>query len=316
MSGLVSALSRHGRGLRQIKARCFSADPLQEPSKFVEGLTAEDVEKDEEIAAFMKANFLPNEDDSGFFSAVEETTETVVEDVVLEESGANALNIRKIHCFIRDGVDEEGSRRCQTIRDNHEIPGLLYGGDPTQNISSKDPSSKILVKTPWAVLQRELDLYHRSFQSRVYDLTIFADESDKEGTVHRVLPTSVQRHPIQHKLYCTNYLRYHPLRPINIPIKYVNEEESPAMKRGGFIAPVSRYVSCLVEDGVPIPESLELECTGLELKDVVRLDRISFPDGVRISKRVKPDRFLVGTVFGQRGAKAAVEEEETSDSAA
>jgi hypothetical protein len=55
-----------------------------------------------------------------------------------------------------------------------------------------------------------------------------------------------------------------------------------------------------VEDGVPIPEKLELECTGLQLREVARLDRIIFPDGVRISKLVKPKFFIVGTVFGRR----------------
>jgi hypothetical protein len=45
---------------------------------------------------------------------------------------------------------------------------------------------------------------------------------------------------------------------------------------------------------------LELECTGLKLKEVVRLNRIIFPEGVRASKHVNPKTFLVGTVFGRR----------------
>jgi large subunit ribosomal protein L25 len=280
---------------RRIQGRHFSADPLKNPSKFVTGLSVEDVEKNEEISAFMKANFVVESEES------ESVAEEVVEDSV-EVNPANALNIRKLTGYLRDTIREEGSRRCQTLRDGGgDVPGLLYGGDPTLGIRSSDAASKIFVKTPWPLLQRELDLYHRSFESRVYDLTIYEDESDTEGIVHRVLPTSVQRHPIQHKLFCANYLRYHAGRPIRIPIAYINEEESPALKRGGFIAPINRFISCIVEEGVPIPERLELECTGLQMKEVARLDRIIFPDGVSLSKRVKTDTFIIGTVFGRRG---------------
>ena len=292
---MSSRLLRNGAIIRHAHKRFFSVNPLVEPSKFVEGLTAEDVQKNEKIAAFLRANFM-QEDDRPSPALMEEA----VEDEIVEADPASLLNIRKLSCYLRHTVDEEGSRRCRIIRDNLEIPGLVYGGDPFQGIHSNDRSSKIFVKTVWKLLQRELDLYHRSFESRVYDLTVFEDSTDTEGTVHRVVPTNVQRHPIQHKLFCVNYLRYHPLRPLQIPIVYVNEEESPAIKRGGFIAPVKRYVSCMVEDGVPIPEKLELECTGLQLREVVRLDRIIFPEGVRISKHVQPDRFVIGTVFGRR----------------
>jgi len=213
---------------------------------------------------------------------------------------ANNLNIRPLFGYTRDKVTEEGTRRCDTLRDqNLMIPGLLYGKDPTLSTASN-----VFVKTPWSEIQRELDLYrHNRFESRVYDLTVYDSEhpdSDDEGTVYRVLPRDVQYHPVQHKLYCCNYLRYFPGRPVNIPIVYTNEEDSAALKRGGFIAPISRYVTCVVEDGVPIPEGIELDCTGIQLKDVLRMERIVFPEGVTLDKKVNREKFLVGTVFGRR----------------
>lgn len=211
-------------------------------------------------------------------------------------------NIRPMISYKRDLETEEGSRQCQELRATTEmIPGILYGSDPTKDIKYNDPSSKILVKTPFRHIQRELNLYtYHNFESRVYDLTLFEDEDDMEGTVHRVLPTGVQYHPInQFKLYCCNFLRYHPGRPINIPIVYINEEESAALKRGGFIAPFNRHVSCIVQDGVKIPEAIEMDCTGIKLKDVLRRDRLLFPDGVEPSPKTK-ESFLIGTVFGRR----------------
>ena len=72
-----------------------------------------------------------------------------------------------------------------------------------------------------------------------------------------VRPANMQRHPIQNKIYCVNFLRYHPGRPIRIPIRFINEEESPALKRGGFIVPINKTVECIVEDGAVIPESID-----------------------------------------------------------
>lgn len=216
----------------------------------------------------------------------------------------NKLNIRPLFGYTRDKVTEEGTRRCYTLRDEDlMIPGILYGSDPTDNIpTEKQP--RVFVKTPWSEIQRELDLYtYHHFESRVYDLTVYENEdhdSGDEGTVYRVLPRDVQFHPVQHKLYCCNYLRYYPGRPIKIPIVYINEEDSAALKRGGFIAPINRYVSCIVEDGVPIPDGIELDCTGIQLKDVLRMERIVFPEGVSLSKSVDRKKFLVGTVFGRR----------------
>jgi len=221
-------------------------------------------------------------------------------------------NIRPLWCYTRQKGAESGSRRCQELRNQPSgsalVPGILYGSDPTKGILSTDASSKTLVKTPWKLLQCELDRYtYHHFESRVYDLTIYSQEDNDDdddgdgnsGTIHRVMPRDVQYHPILHKVYCCNYLRYFPGKPISIPIEYINTEESAAMKRGGFIAPITRHVTCIVEDGVPIPEKIELECTGVKLKEVIREERLIFPEGVSMSPTVNRELFLVGTVFGR-----------------
>jgi Ribosomal protein TL5, C-terminal domain/Ribosomal L25p family len=233
-------------------------------------------------------------------------------------------NIRPLTAYLRDVIHEEGSRNCYKLRKKEQmIPGVIYGGNPFLNISSHNPDSKIYVKTPIRNLQREIDRYHRTFESRVYDLTIYPTSSHDnmiqepgEGMVHRVTPHNLQRHPVHDTVYyCVNFLRYHPERPLQIPITYINEEESAALKRDGFIVPIQRYVECLIEDNVDIPEKIELECTGLNYKDVIRTDRFIVPDGVRLSDRVmkKGKEFIVGVVFGKsRGAIAKEEEEKAA----
>ena len=264
---------------------------VQDPGKLVQGITAKDLETNSTLADYFAANCPTYGVDTS--QDVEEGDETEME---VDSTPSN--NVRSLHAYLRE---EEGSKESVRLRQEDIIPGVIYGSDPFQSILSNDPTSKILVKTPLFQLQRELDRFtYHNFESRVYDLTLYSNEEDTEGTLHRVLPKNIQFHPVQNKLYCVNYLRYYPGRPIQIPIVYINEEESPAMKRGGFIAPVTRHIRCIVEDGVRIPDYVEMDCTGLKLKDVIRLDRIIFPEGVRVSKTVNKQKFLVGTVFGRR----------------
>lgn len=268
-------------------------------------------------------------------------------------------NIRPLLAYLREPGREEGSRACYHMRNPGVndpwfplIPGILHGSDPTKNIVSVDPSSKIVVKTPWFEIQRELDMYHHgitgSFENRVYALTVFPNEEcvidhhrgrqPKDKTTYRiddetaelivipgpspppppprtpvegmenilVIPADLQMHPVSHSAYCLNYVRYHPGKPIKIPIRLINEEESPTLKRGGFLPLVNKFIEVIVEDGAPIPEYIALECTGLKQKEVVRRDRLIVPEGVTIHPRV-PEDYLMGTVFGVRGAGAVAE---------
>jgi len=284
----------------------------KDASQYITGVTNADVENNPNLAAFFAANYPEYFEDE----KENESSSTSVEDSVVKEKPLDVTpesNIRSLFAYKRT---KDGTNHCYRLRDEQRlIPGTLYGSDPTRGIFSSNKSSNTMLMTPLNQIVREMDrfTYHR-FESRVYDLTLLEDENDTEGQVHRVMPRDVQHHPVDTKYYCVNYLRYFPGRPIKIPITYINEEESPALKRGGFIAPVNRYVTCVIDDGVPIPEALELECSGLALKEVIRMDRILFPEGVRVSSNVNVDKFLVGTCFGRRilVETETVEEEEQS----
>ena len=281
-----------------------------DPSKYVYNVTKERAVEDPAVAAFLEANY----PDAYVEEKIrQQMNELATQDVVVSsddalDNEASELNIRKLECYLRNPENEEGSRASERLRESHMIPGILYGSDPNLGIFSEQAESKTLIKTPWRLLQRELDRYHRHFESRVYDLTLLeSPDDDSGGTVHRVIPKSVQRHPVQSRIYCANFCRYHAGRPIKLPIMYVNEEESPALKRDGFIVPIQRFIECFVEDGVRIPDCVELECTDLQFKDVIRTDRVSLPNGVRFSDRVinRGDDFILGVVFGKRrGADA------------
>jgi large subunit ribosomal protein L25 len=311
-----------------------------DPSNFVNGVSTADLEKDEKLQEYFAANFPaefgdpeqsddlyldleslglvdPNADSDAAENDNDNTNDDDGKEKVIDVMSQQcdlAMNIRPLISYKRDKDTEEGSRQCRELRETTDmIPGILYGSDPPNAIRSLDPSSKILVKTPWNFIQRELDRFtYHNFESRVYDVTLFEHEDDEEGTVHRVMPRDVQFHPTLNKIYCCNYLRYFPGKIIKIPILYINEDESPAIKRGGFLAPFNRHVPCIVEDGVKIPEAIEMDFTGAKLKDVMRRDRLIFPEGVKPAPKVKED-FLLGTVFGRRSDAVEEAEEESEE---
>jgi large subunit ribosomal protein L25 len=303
-----------------LNKRCFSsvkASIYVDPSKLVDGVTRERLEQEPGLMEYMKANF-----PEAFAEEGEGTLDEIVdinydellgrktkskkkEENVAYEKKVEVVyprNIRILTSYLRDSERDEGSRNSRRLRWEGFIPGLLYGGDPNLGIFSHQEESKIFIKTPWKLLQSELDRYHRSFESRVYDLTLLSSpDDDSGGVIHRVTPQNVQWHPVMRNIYCANFIRYHPRRPLKLPIRFINQEESIALKRDGFIVPIQRFVECLVEDGVDIPESIDVDCTGLQVRQVIRLGKLIIPDGVRISERVlkKSVDFIAGIVYGK-----------------
>ena len=333
------------------------------PSLYVSGVTPEQIASNPALAEWYAANFESYQTDPDVRLVPEPEEEVVVEEVdehaIVLPPELVARNIRPLVAYVRIPGAEEGTRNCRRMRNpfqtnlpGHDyfplIPGIVHGSDPTKGILSISPLSKLLIKTPWFEIQRELDRYHRSFESRVYALTIY--EADGcHVNYHRskqnipepeykvcqesmtiteipppppaempirkplienmlVLPADLQMHPVEHSAFSLNFIRYHPAKPIKIPMKTINEEEAPAMKRGGFIAFANRHIECLVDPSAPIPEFIAVECTGLRQKEVVRRDRCILPEGVTVHPRVGED-YLVGTVFGAKGS-GDVEEEE------
>lgn len=268
----------------------------------VPGITTEMAQKDPVLADYIRSNF------PELFETEEDIESRGVTNwgELRRTAPKPAFNIRSMATLKRCPDTEEGSNRCFPLRSRGYIPGVIYGGDPTQGIRGNDFSKRIFVKTPAPAIQSEMDRFRHAFCSRVYDVAIYENEeqwkAEEGGIIHRVLPRDIQQHPVNDTVFCCNFLRYFPGRPIKIPLTLINEEESPALKREGYLVPINRFVECVVDEGVDIPEELEVECTGLQFKDVIRLDRITFPEGVKPSKRIlKHNDWMVGPIHGGRG---------------
>jgi len=143
-----------------------------------------------------------------------------------------------------------------------KIPSIIYGlGEDPINISL----DKILV-------QKEINA--GGFLTRIFSLNI-------DGIKNLAIPREVQFHPLSDQPIHVDFLRLSPDSKItlDIPTRFINEETSPGLKRGGVLNVNRRTVqlSCPANN---IPEEIIFDLDGLEIGDTIRISSVTLPDGV------------------------------------
>merc|ERR1711862_924021 len=130
------------------------------------------------------------------------------------------LNIRSLHCYVRDLETLEGSKVSRRFRANNLIPGVIQGRSSADKKSCINTSIGVI--TNWNLLQRELDLYHRWVLSHVYELTLKSspikgevrhkltrdEEASEIISKELVVPVDMQMHPWKNTMYSINFQRY------------------------------------------------------------------------------------------------------------
>ncbi len=128
------------------------------------------------------------------------------------------------------------------------------------------------------------------------------------GKPNRTLPKDVQFHPVTSRPIHVDFVRVgeHAKVTVNIPVRFVEEEQSPGLKRGGVLN-VVRHELELVCDAAKIPNEIVISLEGLEIGDAVHISSVSLPEG---AKPTIDDRdFTVATVVAPSAMKAEEEEE-------
>jgi large subunit ribosomal protein L25 len=127
------------------------------------------------------------------------------------------------------------------------------------------------------------------------------------GKPNRTLPKDVQFHPVTSRPIHVDFVRIgeHAQVTVNIPVRFVDEEESPGLKRGGVLN-VVRHELELICDAAKIPSEISISLAGLEIGDAVHISSVTLPDG---AKPTIDDRdFTVATVVAPSAMKAEEEE--------
>ncbi len=155
-----------------------------------------------------------------------------------------------------------GKGAARAVRRAGRVPAVIYGDRKDPLTISLDPRD----------VDREL---HRpGFFATLFDVEI-------GGKKHRVLPRDVQLDPVSDRTVHVDFLRVAQDTEVtvNVPVNFMNDEESPGLKRGGVLNIVRHEIefSCRAD---AIPQQIEIDLTGLDIGDSVHISQIDLPDGV------------------------------------
>ena len=148
------------------------------------------------------------------------------------------------------------------LRESGFIPAILYGG---QDSNAKISIEKKLIKN---ILNSD------SFLSSVLEL-------DVDGNKLKVIPREVAYNVISDELIHIDFMRVVAGAKIvlDIPVKFINNDDCPGLKVGGVLNIVRRKVElkCPADN---IPEEIIINLKGLEIGTSIKISSVKLPENV------------------------------------
>ena len=201
-----------------------------------------------------------------------------------------------IQATIRNTVSKGQVR---TLRSSGEVPGIIYGGEnANEKISISKKEVKILIEKD-------------NFLSNVISIKL-------DGKEQKVLPREITFDTLSDEPIHVDFLRIIKGAKIilEIPVRFINHELSPGLKRGGVLNIVRRKVElkCPTEN---IPTELIVDLEGLDIGSSIKISSIKLPENVKPT--IQGRDFVIATVAAptivKEPEKPAEAEGETAEGA-
>lgn len=189
-----------------------------------------------------------------------------------------------------------GKGAARSARREGLVPGVIYGGG----------------KDPVAINVKHNELLKRlkagKFLATLYNVKV-------EGDDNRVICRAVQRDVVRDLPTHVDFLRLSERSRINlfIPVEFINEEESPGLKKGGVLTVVRTEVELKVTAG-NIPDHLTVDLTGKDFGDVIHISDVDLPKGA--NPVITGRDFVIANISAPSGLKAAEAEEAEAEAEA
>ena len=158
--------------------------------------------------------------------------------------------------------DTKTKGELSTLRNSGNVPAIIYGGDVQ---SEKVSISKKLLKS---LIEKE------NFLSNIISLNV-------EGKTQNALPKEIKYDIITDEPIHVDFLRVVPgvKIKIEVPVKFINHESSPGLKRGGVLNIVRRKVE-LKCPSEKIPENLVIDLDGIDIGESFKISSITLDEEV------------------------------------
>ena len=162
------------------------------------------------------------------------------------------------------------------LRLEDKVPGIIYGGSEE---NKKVSVSKKILKT---LIEKE------NFLSNILNANI-------DGKSENVLPREIKYNTLSDEPIHIDFLRI--VKGANIileiPVKFINHEKSPGLKRGGVLNIVRRKVElkCPAEN---IPSELVVNLENVDIGESFKISSINLPD--RVMPTIQGRDFVIATL--------------------
>jgi large subunit ribosomal protein L25 len=191
--------------------------------------------------------------------------------------------------------EKVGKGAARAVRREGQIPAVIYGGkEPPLSISLSDRD--VFFK-----------IHAGGFLTTVAEIVV-------NGETIRTLPRDFQLDPVSDRPMHVDFLRIDEGSKIKveIPVQFVNELDSPGLKRGGVLNVVRHRVELLCPAD-RIPEKIVADLTGYEINDSLHISKVVLPEGV--VPTVDRD-FTIATIAAPAGLKEDLRQAAAADAKA
>ena len=188
------------------------------------------------------------------------------------------------YCEVRERKGTGGAR---SSRRDGWVPGVLYGGG----------------EEPVAINLRFSEVNKAYLAGRMKAHLAKIDVPGQD-ILQPVIAREVQVDPVRGGPVHVDLMRVSETTRIDVDVsvRFLNEEESPGLKRGGVLNVVRHAVELYAPAGA-IPEFLEADLTGLDIGDVIHFSAVKLPEGV--SPRITDRDFTIATIAAPSAVRSA-----------
>jgi large subunit ribosomal protein L25 len=184
--------------------------------------------------------------------------------------------------------ERAGKGASRAMRREGRVPAVIYG-------QKQDP---IAIHVEEKALVKALSGGH--FMNSVVMI-------DAGGNTIRTLPKDVQFHPVSDRPLHVDFFRIgeHSTVTVNVPIRFVGEDNCRGLKRGGVLNTV-RHELELSCDAAEIPEEIVIDLAGLDIGDSLHFSAVTLPKGTEST--ITDRDFTIATIVAPSGLKMEAED--------
>jgi len=183
----------------------------------------------------------------------------------------------------------------RSLRSDGNVPGIVYGG------TEKNEKVSVSKKTLKSLIDKE------NFLSNIITLKL-------DGKPQNVLPREITYNVISDEPTHIDFLRVVSgvkIR-IEVPVKFINHEKSPGLKRGGVLNIVRRRIE-LKCPSEKIPEAIIIDLDGIEIGESFKISSIKLEEGV--TPTIIGRDFVIATLAAPTVMKEPEKPAETAEDA-